>query len=703
MADAAYAEDFEDIEGQEPANDSDDRWESLPADQRLSFLVQSTNLAMEVDDSELASIGRKVVEEYEIDLASRKDAKWEERYDAAMALALQAKEDKNYPWPGASNVKYPLIITAAIQFAARAYPAIVDGWNVVKGKALGEPTEEKQDRAERIGKHMTYQLLEEMDGWEEDTDKLLHMLPIVGNAFRKTYFDPVRGYNCSHLVSPKDFVVNYRARDLESAPRATHVCRYYPNEIEERVRSGLWRRVELGPQPENDELAPHEFLEQHRLLDLDEDGYAEPYIVTVHKETMGVVRIVARFDPEGVKLAADPDTGEAIVESIKPVRYFTKYSFIPSPDGAFYDIGFGTLLEALNETINSTLNQLMDAGHLQNTGGGFIGKGPKMKSGALRFAPGEWKPVEATGADVRASIVPLPQITPSTVLFQLLGMLVEAAKDITATKDILTGDQGQNSNTPVGTTLALIEQGLKVFTAIYKRIHRGLRQELECLYRLNRLYLDDQVYFNLMDTPGAVARQDYEDQSIDVIPVSDPTVVSDMQRLGRAQFLMQFAADPTLNHKEILERVLSAANIPDIEQLWAPPPAPDPKTMKLMADVEHERKSLEIEEAKTRSEIAVNEADAQMKAIQAALAAPAFMAQVAQFIDERVQERLTQAQAGNADGGQPQGMGGPPPDAGMAQVPEGPANGPGPAMGAGDVPGALGAGPGGPAGATLGT
>ncbi|MCR5876942.1 hypothetical protein [Phenylobacterium sp. J367] len=323
-----------------------------------------------------------------------------------MKLALQTKEEKSYPWPKASNIKFPLISTAAIQFNARAYPAMIDGPNIVKGAIKGRPTPEKQDRADRIGKHMSWQLLEEMDDWEEDTDRLLIQLPIVGCAFRKTWFDPLKGYNCSHLVSAGDFVVNYWTRDLETCPRATHVLPpMYPYEAEEKMRSGLWLRVDLGRAPDaaNDDDAPHVFLEQHRLWDLDEDGYPEPYIVTVHKETERVVRIVARYDETGVEMSEE---GEIV--RITPTRAFTKYGFIQAPDGSFYDIGFGTLLEPLSATINSTINQLMDAGHLANVQGGFIGDGVSIKSGNLRFKPGEWKRVTSAGANLQQSIVPLP-------------------------------------------------------------------------------------------------------------------------------------------------------------------------------------------------------------------------------------------------------------------------------------------------------
>lgn len=631
--------------------------------------IASPNLAFEIDEDELTRLGRTVVDEYEMDLQSRKDEGWDEKNSAAIKLAMQVKEEKTYPWPHAANIKYPLITTAAIQFAARAYPAIVDGWNVVKGKVLGQSTEEKRDRAERIGQHMSWQLLEEMPEWEADTDQLLHLLPITGTMVRKTWFDPVLGRNRSEIIFPDKIVVNYFAKAV--CPRITQVMDYYPHEVLERVRSGSWAEITLELHEDTNE--PECFLEQHRLWDMDGDGYPEPYIVTVHKETGKVVRVVARYDEDGVKLSGN---GEVI--QIEPIDYFTKYVFIPSLDGSWYGTGFGTLLNSLNETINATINQLLDAGHLSNMQGGFIGNGVSIKSGNMTFRPGEWKKVQTDAGSLKDSIVPMPVREPSAVLFSLLGMMVEAAKDITATKDILTGET-QQSNQPVGTTLAMIEQGLKVFTAIYKRIHRALKQELAQIYRLNRLYLTDEAYFNFQDVEGVVARTDYDTKDIGVIPVSDPTVVTDMQRLGRAQFLMQFIGNPLLDQRAIVERVLSAAAIPDIKTLMPEPqgpPPPDPKAIEAMAKVENENKRIAIEERKADAEIANTLADAEAKTIQTILTNPALF--------ELVREIVRQEEA---NGPAPvRGMGGEPVNPQGLSGPEGPAIEPGAPMDGGGAP-----------------
>lgn len=553
--------------------------------------MAADNVADLLTKDQLGNIGRKVVDEYTVDVASRSD--WEESNREAMKLALQVKETKTYPWPNAANVKFPLLTTAAMQFAARAYPAIVPGDQPVKAKVNGRDEDgKKRERAERVGEHMSYQLTEQMEEWEEDTDTLLHVLPIAGLAYRKTFYDPVLGRNRSELVMPNRLVVNDGAKDLDTCPRITHeLDPVYPNTYEEKVRSGLWRRCELGPakKGDNDTEAPHDFLEQHRLLDLDEDGLAEPWIVTVHKDTAQVVRIFANFEEEDIHYS---DSGE--IERFDRQHYFTKYTFLPNPDGGFHTIGFGYLLRPLSEVINTTINQMLDAGTVANMGGGFIGSQARLKAGSWRFRPGEFKHVDVPGGILRDSLVPLQFPGPSVVLFQLLGLLIESAKDITSVKDVLTGEaQGRNASPT--TTLALIEQGMQVFSAIYKRIYRSLRREYKKLYRLNARFLEQDAYYRFEDEQKAVAREDYNPDDLDICPVADPRVVTNMQRLGRAQFLMEFRGDPDVNQKEIKRRIMEAAGIEDLEEVIVQQTATDPKVAEAADKMDIEKRKVELD------------------------------------------------------------------------------------------------------------
>jgi chaperonin GroES len=670
------------------------------ADEPRGFDIASApgkpNIAFDIDEATLARMGEKVCEEYEIDLESRKAADYEVRVERAVKLATLATEAKNTPWEGASNVKYPLVIQAAIQFNARSYAAVIDGPNVAKGAVKGAPTPEKTARADRIGKHMSWQLLDEEEEWEEDTDQLLLRLSIVGTLVRKRYFDPLLGRNCSHVIGPDEFVVHYKAkRDLSVVPRMTHVISFYPHEIIEKKRSGLWLDVELGQAPDaaNDDQAPHLFLEQHRLWDLDDDGYPEPYIVTVHKETRRVVRVVARWYPEGVEVN---QRGE--IARIQPYECFAKYGFIPSPDGSFYDMGFGTLLGSMSDTINTTLNQLIDAGTLANLQGGFIGEGVSVKSGNMRFKPGEWKKAAASGGNLSQNIVPLPTKEPSAVLFSLMQFLIQTAKDLTATQDILTGDAGQGT-LPVGTVQALVEQGLKTFTAIVKRVHRALKRELRIQYELNARYLQPEVYFTFQDEPQQVIQDDYRLGDLDVIPYSDPNMATDLQRLSQAQFALQVAAGGGGDVREASLRALQAARVPEPEKIFpAPqgPPPPDPKALEAMAKAKAKDRELDIKERESEADIALTSAQAQKTALEAVMMAPQFQEQVAQMV-----VALAHQIAGSMNGGAPQagpadlpGMGGPPPDAGLPGPPQGLQGPPGGPMGAGPPPGPPGAVPG---------
>ena len=485
--------------------------------------------------------------------------------------------------------------TAAMQFGARAYPALVSGTRIVKGKTSGFDFDgSKREAAIRVGKHMSYQLIEEMEDWEEEMDKLCVTLPITGCMFKKTYFSPIENRNISELVYPKELVVNYWAKTLETASRKTHVLELTKNDIFERVESGIYLDVDLGcpqdiegnaeedsrngltPPVSTDDSTPHIILEQHRFLDLDEDGYSEPYIVTIDSESRKVLRIVARFDKDGIKRG---DKGNLI--RIVPVEYFTKFAFVPNPDGGFYDIGFGTLLSPINDTINTVINQLLDAGTLSTLQAGFVSRGIRIKGGNHNFEPGEWKTVNATGDDLRKGIVPLPTKEPSNVLFQLLGMMIEGAQKLSSVTDMLMGENpGQNQ--PATTTMAVLEQGLKVFSSIHKRNHRALKKEFKKLYRLNRLYLPPESYFEVLDIGEEGAAQifqnDYSADMTNVQPYSDPNVSSESQKLLKAQGLLELIPMGTVNPHIVTQRVLAAQEQDNIEELMQmPEPQPNPE------------------------------------------------------------------------------------------------------------------------------
>jgi len=633
----------------------------------LLNLVDMENIAGELSDEELVSLGAKVVQEYEIDLASRQE--WEKTSKEALRLASQLVETKTFPWPDCANVIYPLITDAAIQFAARAYPDIVKGTDICKARVLGyDPENMKGERAERVSQHMSFQLLEEMTEWEEDTDKLLMVLPIVGTAFKKTYFDPVLGRNVSKYVSAGDLVVNMKARSLDTVRRKTEHVWLYENEVVERQRAGLYVDKPINYTiNDSDPQTSHLFLEQHRYLDLDGDGYEEPYIVIVHKDSSQVTRITAGYDADSISYNVK---GE--VSHIKPVQYYTKYSFIPNPSGDFYDFGFGTILCPLNASINTVINQLLDAGTQNNAQNGFISKNFRVKGGTFSLAPNEWKQIDAMGHDIKNGIIPLPKTPPSAVLFKLLGFLVEAGKGLASMAQVLQGE-GQ-PNTPATTTLALIEQGLKVYSSVYKRIFRSLKSEYRKLYRLNSIYLEDQSYFMFQDIRRSVAREDYAQGDLDIAPVADPNA-TDIQRLIRAQALLSVQG---LNQQEQQRQYLAALKYTneEIDKLLDVPQQEDPKMLEMNIKAEQGTRRLDILEAEAVSRIDVNKtvmlknvADTEAKELGPQI--ELYMQQTQQVHEETMQQiqglqQIIQTQQKGTADGQEDNLGG------MAGVENGP-------------------------------
>lgn len=597
--------------------------------QSLQSKIDEVNLAAGLDEDTLQKIGEECRMGYETDLQSRNH--WEKDLDEWTKLAMQVRETKSTPWTNASNVKYPLLSTAAMQFNARAYPSLIpaDG-KIVKGKTLGKDlTGEKGDKADRVATYMSFQFMHEMEGWDEDMDRLLIMLPIVGTVFKKTYWCGSTKSIRSELVLPKNLIVNNWAYSLEQAERVSEEIEMSQRVLEERKRQGLFLDVDLGePTNENnrrsdqdqpsriDETTPYILIEQHSYLDLDEDGYKEPYIITFEKKTGKVLRISTRFEPDGIEL---DDKGEIV--KITPVQYYTKYSFVPNPDGSFYDLGFGILLGPINETVNTLINQLVDAGTLSNLQSGFIGKGLRLKVGDEKFKPGEWKPVASSGSDLKNQIVPLPSKEPSDVLFKLMGAMITSGKELASVAEIFVGKM-PGQNTPATTTMATIEQGMKVFTAVYKRIYRALDKEFKKVYKLNGVYLNPETYVAVLDAP--VGPDDFDSMTYDVCPGADPTAMSNTEKLMKAQGLMEMMPvfGPMMNPVEVLNRVLQAQEQPNWEKIVAPqvaatgeppPPPPDPKVMAVQEKAKTDQAKVMMDQQNMQFKQALQERDQQFK------------------------------------------------------------------------------------------
>jgi len=584
--------------------------------------IASPNLTKFFSDDDLTKLGTFCWEGYDRDEHSR--AHWLKRNEAGMDLALQIQKEKTFPWPGSANVAFPLVTIAAMQFHARAYPAIVNGEDLVKCTVFPPDADgQKAARADRVSTHMSWQLLYEDKAWEEQEDKAILNVSIVGTNFKKTYYSPSAGHNVSELVLAKDLVLNYWAKSVETCERKTHRIPKYRNEVHESVLRGIWRdileetwytqtpapkqttqqieqdkRQGLTP-PQPDQITSLLFLEQHVNVDLDQDGYAEPYIITFEENSKTVVRIVTRFNSakDIERVASGKRKGQII--KIKAGEYFTPKTFIPSPDGGIYGIGFGVFLGPLNESVNSLVNMLLDAGTMQTTAGGFLARGAKIRGGVYTIAPFEWKRVDSTGDDLRKSIFPLPVNAPSDVLFQLLNLLINYTSRVAGTTDITVGEN-PGQNTPAATTQTMVEMGQKIYTAIFKRIWRSTKEEFQKLYALNSVFLS-------LDAPqvGGATRMDYLLPDTSIAPVADPNVTSDSMRITLATTVKAAAATtPGYNTDEVERRYLKALRVDAIEQVFkgtaGSPPPKDPKLViaetKLQGEMQMQAAELQARE-----------------------------------------------------------------------------------------------------------
>lgn len=662
------------------------------------ILAYPGNLVHLLDETTLSRIGESVEREYQLDEMSRKE--WLTCAKEALKIATQKMPEKKMtPYAGASNIRFPLLTSACMQFNARAYPAIVRGDEVVDAKPLGRDDDGmKAKRAQRTSSFANDQLIYRCTEWQSGTDAMLIGLPAIGKAFRKVYWSAALNRPRLDYVSALDVCVAHTAPSLDLAPRITHILKKYPYEAEQLMRGDIWIEHDLRVATD-DSQAPVDYLEQCRWEDLDEDGLSEPYIVTIHKETRKVVRIDPAFDVGDVKMSApDEDDEEPRVLSINRQLHWVDYDFMPDPEGGFYAIGFGQLLSSLGAAIDTTINELLDAGHLANTLTGFMGAPVRTRSGDMELKPNTLKTLPGITGKITDSLHIIQFPGPNPALMNLLEFLIETAKDITSVKDVLTGDAPGTQ--PATSTLALIEQGLQVFSAIYKRYYRALTRETQLLYELNKRYLSVEDYNKFLDAnppqasineanatgpqgvppvanapspesglapslqgsgevipfpnaspasmPGAggavaggptgampsgpqppaslppapgsagspnggvdmpmgpapqmppqgpsapmggpppglqaalaanMPQQpevfdpvvDFNADDMDVRPVADPSAVTEMQRLGKANYLMQWKGDPGVDQNELNKRAWEAAQLPDIEKLIAPP------------------------------------------------------------------------------------------------------------------------------------
>ena len=577
---------------------------------RIEDIVSKDNIVPDLDPEDVRNIGQLVKQNYDMDKGSR--AEWEATYVEIDKQLQQVMEEKTFPWPGASNIKFPLITIAVMQYHARAYPALVRGTRPVRARVIGDdPKGEAMVRAKRVSQHMSFQVMEQDRQWEESMDKVLLVQGVMGCAFKKSYYDADRKHNVSEFVSPTDLVINYWAKSVDTAPRITHVLYWTREQMFTLNRRGLVAQADAssgvmgaamagggeavgGASPSmprrdiidaakdqasglrplsTDEDTPFMVLEQHVLIDLDGDGYREPYVAFVKESTSELLRLVARYEKEGIVRNKDGKLVE-----VRPERFFTKFEFLPSPDGSIYGMGLGKLLGSTNHAIDTLMNQMVDAGTMATAGGGFLARGIRLRGGDYSFRPQEWKRTDSSAEDLHKGVYPLPVREPAPVLMQLLQVLIDFGTRIGMSTDPLTGvNPGQNAK--VGAVEATIEQGEKVFSGIYKRTYRALTDEFRKLYRLNYLNPppDGKFQFAASDgAPGVALWNDYLEDASCVAPSADPSVSSKEALVKRETDVFQLArSTPGFAMYKVVRRLLDAMEVPAIDDILPPPGSPD--------------------------------------------------------------------------------------------------------------------------------
>ena len=531
------------------------------------------NLAEYIDERELSTIASDLLDDYETDQSSRKE--WVDTYVDGLKLLGLKYEDRTEPWPGACGVFYPLLSEAAVRFQAESIMETFPASGPVKTQIVGVLSKEKEDAAERVKEDMNWRLTEQMPEYRPEHEKMLWSLALAGSAFKKVSYDPSLGRQVSMFVPAEDLVVPYGATELRSSPRITQIMRKTKNEVKKLQHAGLWRDIDLGePTTVLDDIEKRKAEEQgmsatmddrYRILemcvDLDLPGFEDsdkqgptgialPYIVTIDKGTSKILAIRRNwYDDDPLKLKR---------------MHYTHYIYIPG--FGFYGFGLIHLVGGFAKSGTSLIRQLVDAGTLSNLPGGLKSRGLRVKGDDTPISPGEFRDVDVPSGSIRDNILPLPYKEPSQVLYQLLGTIVEEGRRFAATADMQISDL--SANTPVGTTLAVLERTLKVMSAVQARLHYSMRQEFKLLAAIIRDYLPSEYNYDVDSPIGRMVKQaDYD--NVDVIPVSDPNATTLAQRVTQYQAVLQLAAQaPQIyDMPELHKRMLGVLGIKEIEKL----------------------------------------------------------------------------------------------------------------------------------------
>ena len=534
-------------------------------------LEHGSNLADIMEEGDLDSIAADLISDFDDDLNTRKE--WEEAYIKGLDLLGLNIEERTTPWPGACGVYHPVLTEAVIRFQAQTIMEVFPSSGPVETKIVGKADEEVLKQAQRVKQEMNYVVTEKMRDYRSETEQLLFRLPLAGSAFRKVYYDTLNERPAAVFVPAEDFVVAYGTTDLAACPRYTHVTRMYPNELRRLQVSGFYRDIDI-PEPSPDYSSLHKKYDKvkgetpsfsddtrHTILEMcvdldlpgfeDEDGLELPYVVTIEKSSKTVLSIRRNWK-EG-----DP--------SVTKRQYFVHYQYLPGL--GFYGTGLVHLIGGIAKSATSILRQLVDAGTLSNLPGGLKARGLRIKGDDNPIMPGEFRDVDVASGSIRDSITFLPYKEPSSVLYQLLGNLVDEGRRIGSIAEMDVGNS--NPEAPVGTTLALLERSMKVMSAVQARVHAALSREFQLIADVIREYMPPDYEYAVADNPQQpYSRQADFDDRVDIIPVSDPNASTMAQKVMQYQAAIQLsqnAPEGMYNTEVLHKQMLHALNVPNVD------------------------------------------------------------------------------------------------------------------------------------------
>ena len=554
-----------------------------PTQPQMSF---DANLVDFIDINTLEKISNDLLDAIDSDKQSRSE--WEKTYtDGLKYLGMKFDDTRSQPFEGSSGVVHPILAEAVTQFQAQAYKEMLPAKGPVKTEIVGARTIETESQAERVQEFMNYYIMNEMDEYDPELDQMLFYLPLAGSCFKKIYFDFVLNRAVAKFVAPEDLIVPYEAADISSAERITHSISMSANEIKKQQVSGFYANVDIGSGSYSEDLDEIEqaideiqgispsykenrnrtVYEVHTVLDIEgfEDldaqgmptGLKLPYIVTIEEDSQKILSIRRNYKENDVLKSK--------------INYFVQYKFLPGL--GFYGLGLSHMIGGLSKASTSILRQLIDAGTLANLPAGFKARGMRIRDEDDPLQPGEFRDIDTTGGSLRENLIPLPIKEPSNVLMQLLGILVDSGKRFAAIADMNVGDMNQAM--PVGTTVALLERGTKVMSAIHKRLHYAQRIEFGLLAKVFSEYLPPVYNYQVGSGPQEVKQMDFDDR-VDIIPVSDPNIFSQSQRVTLAQELLQMVqSNPEIHGPtgiyEAYRRMYAALGVDNVDALLQPP------------------------------------------------------------------------------------------------------------------------------------